>query len=428
MNTKRILVSSIITLIAIVLFFSIKNDVYHLLTELLIIMLSFTIGIITYHTKDIFNKQLVVFIGSSFFLFVVLNIFQIVNTNPNATSIFPTSEQYHLLSILYLSIIMFVGLFIIKQDKEINVVKLLFIESIVIIIIAYLFTGINIFPNSMKPSTQETLKLIFISTGLLLTLVNIISILINRKEHSKSFHYLIVLNVSLLLTLIFSLFGTDITNILMYTFKLLAVLSLFQLLITYGITKPFKESLQTLEEQNEKLHKLVRIDDLTQIPNRFYLFENLDKTFRYSKREQQTLVMLMIDIDDFKGFNDTFGHLHGDSILTRVATAIKKECRRPLDFVGRYGGEEFLAVLPNSDFEAGRILSDRINKAVRDLRIVHFKNKNQFLSVSIGYVSITPKQDIEIDYPLQEADNQLYKIKSMGKNSYLGKDLDKEGE
>jgi len=231
----------------------------------------------------------------------------------------------------------------------------------------------------------------------------------------------------MIVTFVFTIIPLPDQQVLLYSWKLASLLVLFDLIIKIGIKKPFQEAFAELEAKNNLLYDLSRIDELTNVPNRRSLFESLDKTLRFSKREKQTMVVLMIDIDDFKGYNDTFGHLHGDSILIRVANAINKECKRPLDFSGRYGGEEFLVVLPNSDFEAGRVLCERIIKSIRELRIVRFDKEDQFLSVSIGYASISPTVETTTDYPLLEADNQLYKVKESGKNNYLGINLD-QGE
>jgi diguanylate cyclase (GGDEF)-like protein len=161
------------------------------------------------------------------------------------------------------------------------------------------------------------------------------------------------------------------------------------------------------------------------IANRRFLFENLKKSFRLAKREQHSIAFLMVDIDDFKYYNDLFGHLHGDSVLKRVAKAVATASKRPLDFTGRYGGEEFLVVLPNSDFDGACIVSQRILKAVQDLRIKHYKKADKFLSVSVGFSVIRPTQDDTIDDVIAVADEYLYKVKGTGKNHYMGTTMTK---
>lgn len=422
MQKKHIVTAATFTLILILLYQSIKHNFYNDLSQLFIIMLGFSIGIITYYTKFIIKKQQVIFIGITVFMFVIFNILQLLI--PNAIQLFPIDLIYHFMGLLILAFTFFISLFFIKQDKELDIHKILLIELLITGIIVYIISGLGIFQDIQTVQQVEDYSMIIASLIALITLINIILIAVSKEEQDTFFSSGLFVNISILLILFFNIFTFTYSDVIVYGLKLLIVLVLFRYIVLIGIKIPFINQMNELERKNQSLYDLVRIDELTNIPNRRYLFENLQNTFRFSKREKQSIVLLMIDIDDFKGYNDTFGHLIGDSILKRVANVINKECKRPLDFVGRYGGEEFLAVLPNSDFESGRVISERIIQSIRELRIEHYKDKDAFLTLSIGYVSISPKQDTTIDYPLQEADHQLYTVKATGKNSYLGKNLD----
>ena len=422
MQKKHIVTAATFTLILILLYQSIKHNFYNDLSQLFIIMLGFSIGIITYYTKFIIKKQQVIFIGITVFMFVIFNILQLLI--PNAIQLFPIDLIYHFMGLLILAFTFFISLFFIKQDKELDIHKILLIELLITGIIVYIISGLGIFQDIQTVQQVEDYSMIIASLIALITLINIILIAVSKEEQDTFFSSGLFVNISILLILFFNIFTFTYSDVIVYGLKLLIVLVLFRYIVLIGIKIPFINQMNELERKNQSLYDLVRIDELTNIPNRRYLFENLQNTFRFSKREKQSIVLLMIDIDDFKGYNDTFGHLIGDSILKRVANVINKECKRPLDFVGRYGGEEFLAVLPNSDFESGRVISERIIQSIRELRIEHYKDKDAFLTLSIGYVSISPKQDTTIDYPLQEADHQLYTVKATGKISYLGKNLD----
>lgn len=423
MKSQSLVISSIVALIGVTLYVTIKNDYFHLLSELFIVMISFTIGVITLNTRKVLKDQRLVFIGISLLFFVVFNVLHILLYTED--TLFELSEQYHFIGLLYVSFIVFIGLFYIKKDKELNIYNALIIQIFITSVILYVFSSTNIISNPLSSQDAKLFRLVFIALISLVNIVNIIIVFVNSKFKTVLSKELLLLLSFMLFIALFSYFNIIFNETIAHIFKLLFVIMLHYVISDQGIKKPYSNALEQLERQKDELQRLNKIDLLTGIPNRSYLLENVDKTFRFSKREKQTIVILMIDIDDFSQYNINFGHTHGDSILKRIASVIKRECKRPLDFVGRYGGEEFLAVLPNSDFEAGRIISERLMKAIRELRIVHYKDEHEFLTVSIGYVSLSPQQETVLDYPLKEVDNQVGKVKSLGKNSYIGLDLDK---
>jgi diguanylate cyclase (GGDEF)-like protein len=178
------------------------------------------------------------------------------------------------------------------------------------------------------------------------------------------------------------------------------------------------ERTEELREANQKLEELSISDQLTGLRNRRYLDRLLIKESHRCHRYQHSLAVLMLDIDHFKRFNDSFGHDVGDECLRHVAAVLTKEMRTPIDHVARYGGEEFCVVMPETDLEGARIVAERIRKAIEDM---DFKVDGRRVPVtaSIGVVAMVP---LEMDYGrelLKIADNRLYEAKAAGRNCVI---------
>lgn len=172
-----------------------------------------------------------------------------------------------------------------------------------------------------------------------------------------------------------------------------------------------KQTLEILEEKNEILRKLVVIDGLTQLYNHKHIVEILSKRFDEARRYFQPLSIIMFDIDHFKEVNDKYGHLFGDTVLLRLANVFKTELRK-VDFSGRYGGEEFLIVLPNTVLESAAYVANYLRKKANEL---FFEEKHDFrFTVSAGVSFIEGKNDfIEM---ISHADKLLYVAKEKGRN------------
>ena len=171
-----------------------------------------------------------------------------------------------------------------------------------------------------------------------------------------------------------------------------------------------------LEEANKRLDGLSMMDGLTGIPNRRRLDHLLPLLCAQSKRERTPLSVLMIDIDFFKGFNDTYGHLQGDEALKSVAQSISASLERATDFSARYGGEEFIVVLPNTDREGAFKVAERQRIAVQELGLRNAASTvYPTVTVSIGVATAVPEQPEGKDI-VQEADEALYRAKSGGRN------------
>jgi len=172
-----------------------------------------------------------------------------------------------------------------------------------------------------------------------------------------------------------------------------------------------------LVSANKKLEAISLTDGLTGIPNRRHLDQYFLHTWENFKRKNIKVAILMIDIDNFKQFNDDQGHYEGDQCLKAVASTLKKLLHRESDFFARYGGEEFIVALNNIDEKGALNVAEKLCRGVEALKCPHRTSPiKPFVTISIGvalinnWENITPKKAIVI------ADNMLYKAKDNGKN------------
>lgn len=174
-----------------------------------------------------------------------------------------------------------------------------------------------------------------------------------------------------------------------------------------------------LRGTNAQLSLLASLDGLTEIANRRTFNDRFDEDWRRAQQLQRPLALLMIDLDSFKPFNDSYGHLTGDRCLRAVATALARNLREPQGFVARFGGEEFAVLLRDTTAIEARVVAQRLLEAVQALGIPHAANAASGAScvtISIGFASLTPS-DVDSKAGLaQLADAALYQAKRLGRN------------
>lgn len=195
------------------------------------------------------------------------------------------------------------------------------------------------------------------------------------------------------------------------------------------ITKPFHPAIVRLRVRNHLMLKLQRdrlaaltmTDGLTEIANRRRLDMHLDAEWRRCARTQSPLSAIMVDVDQFKAFNDHYGHAAGDECLKRVAQALDGVPNRPGDLVARTGGEEFVCLLPGTDAQGARVIAERLRVAVNDLKIPHAcSTVDGTITISAGVGSIEPTRDGTPASLLKEADDRLYEAKKAGRDRIAG--------
>lgn len=177
------------------------------------------------------------------------------------------------------------------------------------------------------------------------------------------------------------------------------------------------EAQQQLIELNAELQRLTKADGLTGLSNRRYLDEYLDAEWKRGARDQNSLGVLMIDVDYFKRYNDTYGHVAGDDVLKKVADVIRASFSRPADLAGRFGGEEFMVILPNTNTAGATHVAEKIRAAVEGLCIPHdASSAADYVTVSIGATSLVPQRDVAPTTLIEAADAALYQAKKAGRN------------
>ena len=181
--------------------------------------------------------------------------------------------------------------------------------------------------------------------------------------------------------------------------------------------RALRVSQQQLLDTNLVLQRLMNSDGLTGLSNRRHFDEYMELEWRRSLREQSQLSLLMIDVDYFKAYNDSFGHLEGDEALRKVAAAIKDASARPSDLPARYGGEEFALVLPSTSQGGARLVAEKLRMTVEALKVPHISpSEGASLTISIGLSTMTPTAGSNCRELISAADKGLYSAKNNGRN------------
>lgn len=169
------------------------------------------------------------------------------------------------------------------------------------------------------------------------------------------------------------------------------------------------------------LRRISTLDSLTGIANRRSFDEKLEAEWRRAIRHDWPLSAVMIDIDDFKSFNDGHGHQKGDECLRQVADALRNGTARSGDWVARYGGEEFVVLLPDTDPAGALAVAERLRQEIASLAITHgFSSANRIVTISVGVGTLFPGVDQSRDEIIKQADRRLYDAKRAGRNRVSG--------
>jgi len=196
--------------------------------------------------------------------------------------------------------------------------------------------------------------------------------------------------------------------------------------------KQLTEITKELETANARLERLSHSDGLTGIPNRRYFDYMFKKLLASATRLSIPIALLMLDIDCFKPYNDTYGHLAGDDALKTVSESLHETIKRESDFIARYGGEEFAVVLFGTELAAVVNLGEKIRQRIADLNIAHQASTiSDRVTVSIGVAACVPEPHITPDKLIFGADQALYQAKSEGRDRVVScnpADLDKLAE
>lgn len=252
--------------------------------------------------------------------------------------------------------------------------------------------------NLLSPDNPHLIYLLLNRENLLESLNQIVYLY--QQESEAKVHHLQMLEttsgVLILLTLVF---------LGLYIFRPLA--------------NTLLEERAQLERAIQELNFLSSVDGLTGIPNRRCFDQFLSQLWSLAARDGEPIALIMCDIDFFKAYNDTYGHLQGDECLKKVAASLKNSMKRQVDFVARYGGEEFVVVLSNTDIEGATNVAETMRANLENLAIPHrLSSITPYVTISLGVAIGYANSGILPQTLIEAADNALYQAKQDGRNRY----------
>jgi diguanylate cyclase (GGDEF)-like protein len=274
--------------------------------------------------------------------------------------------------------------------------------------------GVGLTP--FKKASEYIISLIFVASAV---------VLFRKREafDPKVMSWLIgslVLTIGAELIFTFYISVYDFSNLLGHFFKIVAFYLIYKAITEMGLEKPhrllfrnLKQSETALKSALEEVERLAFTDALTGLYNRRHLFLLADREFQRARRYQLPLSAMMLDIDEFKRVNDTYGHVIGDQVLQRVADCCRKELRG-VDVIGRYGGDEFVALLPETGLSAACQVAERLRKTIAE-RVLDTKTGRVTVTVSLG-VAVLDDEHLTPESLLDRADKALYIAKQNGRN------------
>jgi diguanylate cyclase (GGDEF)-like protein/PAS domain S-box-containing protein len=196
-----------------------------------------------------------------------------------------------------------------------------------------------------------------------------------------------------------------------------------QLAVQVAIAIQQAELYEQLQAANRELKQLAISDGLTQIANRRHFNQSLESEWKRLARERLPLSIILCDIDYFKLYNDTYGHLAGDTCLQQVAQVLRRATHRPADLAARYGGEEFVIMLPNTELVGAIRVAESIRSRMRRLAIAHVNSPvKPRVTLSLGVASTTPASHSSPESLIRMADLALYQAKALGRDCYCTED------
>lgn len=190
--------------------------------------------------------------------------------------------------------------------------------------------------------------------------------------------------------------------------------------LSYYITSAINNAIirEKLEKMNIELDKMAKLDDLTDLYNKREFLNIAEIELKSSIRNQVPVSLLMIDIDYFKEYNDSYGHIAGDEVILEISSILKKVFKRKNDFISRFGGDEFIVFLPGVKHERLLNVINLLQNEIDFIKIAHEESPYNYLTVSIGGVFAQPNKDLTIQYLIEIGDEMMYKVKQKNRNNY----------
>lgn len=403
--------------------------VFHTVTELYTIVVASVIFVITLNARKYFNNQYMVLIGISYFFVAIIDLFHLLSYPgmPIYTHLNYPATQLWIAARYFQSIVLLLA-FSFMYGREINIKRVYIINIVVTIALLVSILWLEIFPVAFIEGSGLTpfkkISEYIISLILIITLY-----LIYKRKTDFSKKQYIYLNLALISTIISELLFTfyidafSISNLFGHYFKLLSFIFMYQLIVKEGLRDPYNLIFKELEESRKELELFSSKDPLTGLHNRRSLLKGFTKVVHQSMIYKKIITVAMIDIDDFKKYNDKFGHFEGDQILIEISQILLKTFNKPLDIVSRYGGEEFVIVLFDYDEEMVKLKMEEVHHLILELKRYIDNDKKMSLTVSIGYILTKAIEELDLENAVRLADDEMYKAKAKHKNCSVGRVL-----
>jgi diguanylate cyclase (GGDEF)-like protein len=267
--------------------------------------------------------------------------------------------------------------------------------------------------NMISIESERLFLFVFLSTLFVITFI------VNFKP--KLFMSSAILFYALTITILInnSGFFGELQHLHLFILYIFLSMMVVKILYYNSQVKLFSEKAR-ISEINNKLETLSKTDELTQLNNRRSLLGYMDFLWKQCGRLQLPVNALMIDVDYFKRYNDTLGHMEGDQALIAVAQCLKNQMRRETDYVARFGGEEFVCLLPYMGKDAALNFAQNLVQTVEKMKIPHPTSEcSKYVTISTGLASIVPAEDCPHIRLLDEADKALYWAKKSGRNQVV---------
>ena len=199
------------------------------------------------------------------------------------------------------------------------------------------------------------------------------------------------------------------TNMDLYKVFVIFIATAAMIFMVGRLKKQVDSRTWELEQMNEKLRLMATVDGLTGVMNRRCFDEMLDREWKRSLREKVPVAIVMVDVDYFKKYNDTYGHQAGDECLRQVAEAMEKRVHRPSDYAARYGGEEFVLLLSNTSLDGAIKVAEDIRLLIENLKLPHAASEvSSYVTISLGVMTLIPDAGMQISEVVRKADQAMY--------------------
>ncbi len=398
---------------------------FHSLTEIFSVVIGCSIFILAWNSRRRLDNDFLLFLGIAYLFVSGLDLIHTLAYK--GTGVFPgydanlptqlwiAARYFQALSMLIFPLFLHRKLNVYLTYLGFCIVTFLLLWAIFAGVFPACFVeGVGLTP--FKKVSEYIISLIFVASAV---------VLFRKREafDPKVMSWLIVSLVLMTgaeLAFTFYISVYDFSNLIGHFFKIVAFYLIYKAITELGLEQPhqllfrdLKQSETALRNALEEVERLAITDSLTGLYNHRHLFELAGREFQRARRYQLPLSVIMLDIDEFKQVNDTYGHTIGDQVLQGVAECCRKELRG-VDVIGRYGGDEFVAMLPETGLSAACQVAELLRKSIAE-RVLDTKAGRVTATVSLG-VAVLDDRHLTPETLLDGADRALYAAKQNGRN------------